>query len=89
MRAIKLHGRVEKDHTLSLLLPEDVAEGPAEVIVLVPEERERSAETPARRTPRRLADDLDEIALHCARLPVLDPRTPDEILGYDEHGLPR
>lgn len=21
-------------------------------------------------------------------LPVLDPRTPDEILGYDEHGLP-
>ena len=20
--------------------------------------------------------------------PVLDPRTPDEILGYDEHGLP-
>lgn len=21
--------------------------------------------------------------------PTLDPRTPDEILGYDEHGLPR
>lgn len=21
-------------------------------------------------------------------LPRLDPRTPDEILGYDEHGLP-
>lgn len=21
-------------------------------------------------------------------LPTLDPRTPDEILGYDEHGLP-
>ena len=21
-------------------------------------------------------------------LPVLDPRTPDEILGYDENGLP-
>lgn len=34
------------------------------------------------------ADELDEIALHCSRLPVLDPRTPDEILGYDEHGLP-
>ncbi len=38
---------------------------------------------------RRLADELDEIAQHCARLPVLDSRTPDEILGYDEHGLPR
>ena len=23
------------------------------------------------------------------RLPVLDRRTPEEILGYDEHGLPR
>lgn len=23
-----------------------------------------------------------------ARLPVRDPRPPDEILGYDEHGLP-
>jgi antitoxin VapB len=23
-----------------------------------------------------------------ASLPVLDPRTPDEILGYDDNGLP-
>lgn len=23
-----------------------------------------------------------------AKLPVLDSRTPDEIIGYDEHGLP-
>lgn len=38
---------------------------------------------------RRLADELDEIALRCAALPVLDGRSPDEIIGYDEHGLPR
>jgi antitoxin VapB len=25
---------------------------------------------------------------HCAALPVLDNRTDDEILGYDENGLP-
>jgi len=37
MRAIKLQARVEKDHTVSLRLPEDVGEGPAEVIVLVPD----------------------------------------------------
>jgi antitoxin VapB len=86
MRAIKLYSRVAKDHTLSLRLPEDVAEGPAEVIVLIPEDRERPSEPLVQ---RRLVDELDEIALHCARLPVLDPRTPDEILGYDEHGLPR
>ena len=37
---------------------------------------------------RRLADELDEIAKRCGALPVHDPRTPDEILGYDERGLP-
>jgi len=37
MRAIKLTGNVEPDHTLHLHLPEDVVIGPAEVIVLLPE----------------------------------------------------
>ena len=51
--------------------------------------RDRLVRLRRERGLRRLADELDEIARHCARLPVLDPRTPDEILGYDEHGLPR
>jgi antitoxin VapB len=38
---------------------------------------------------RRLADELDEIALHSASLPILDARDADEILGYDASGLPR
>ncbi len=37
----------------------------------------------------RLADELDDIARHCARLRVRDARPADEILGYDETGLPR
>ncbi len=37
---------------------------------------------------RTLAGELDQIALRCARLPVQDRRTADEILGYDENGLP-
>ena len=41
------------------------------------------------RSERRLADELDAIARHCASLPVLDSRTAEEILGYDERGLPR
>jgi antitoxin VapB len=41
------------------------------------------------RTGRRLADELDEIARHCASLPVRDLRPPDEIVGYDDRGLPR
>lgn len=35
MRAIKLNAQVTSDHVLHLRLPEDVEEGPAEVIVLV------------------------------------------------------
>ncbi|HYU34966.1 MAG TPA: type II toxin-antitoxin system VapB family antitoxin [Thermoanaerobaculia bacterium] len=51
--------------------------------------RDRLARLRRERSRRRLADELDEIARHCSRLPVLDSRAPDEILGYDEHGLPR
>ncbi len=35
-----------------------------------------------------LAKALAEIADRCAALPVLDPRGDDEILGYDENGIP-
>jgi antitoxin VapB len=34
-----------------------------------------------------LADRLLAIGRHCASLPDLDPRGPDEIIGYDENGL--
>ena len=37
----------------------------------------------------RLADRLMRLGAECAKLPVLDPRTPDELIGYDEHGVPR
>lgn len=51
--------------------------------------RDRLARVRRERSRRRLADELEEIAAHCASLPVIDDRTPEEILGYDEHGLPR
>ncbi len=35
-----------------------------------------------------LADRLLEIGAQCAALPVLDPRSADEIIGYDEFGVP-
>jgi len=40
------------------------------------------------RTGRSLADELDDIALACAALPVVDTRSADEIIGYDDAGLP-
>ena len=36
-----------------------------------------------------LAGQLEEILRRVDQLPVLDNRSADEILGYDEHGLPR
>jgi antitoxin VapB len=42
---------------------------------------------------RRIAGDLHEeilrIGARCASLPDLDPRSPDEIMGYGEEGAPR
>lgn len=38
--------------------------------------------------PRPLGQRLNEIALRCAALPDDDHRSVDEILGYDEFGLP-
>ena len=36
-----------------------------------------------------LVEEIMEIGKHCAALPMLDARPPDEIVGYDEHGLPQ
>ena len=40
------------------------------------------------RSGRSLRDELTEIAEHCSRLPVISNMTDDEILGYDEFGIP-
>jgi antitoxin VapB len=50
--------------------------------------RDRLERVRRRRLGRRLAGELDDIAKHCASLPVIDDREPDEILGYDAQGLP-
>lgn len=34
-------------------------------------------------------EELMAIAQRIASQPVFDPRTPEEIIGYDENGLPR
>jgi len=32
---------------------------------------------------------MEEIAARSAARPLVDPRAPDEIIGYDDFGLPR
>jgi antitoxin VapB len=51
--------------------------------------RERLQRERRKRRKGRLADELKRIGERCAALPVLDDRNPDEILAYDDQGLPR
>ena len=44
---------------------------------------------PSRRTPEDIERSLNEIVMRVAALPVLDSRSADEIIGYDEFGVPR
>ncbi|HUP42251.1 MAG TPA: type II toxin-antitoxin system VapB family antitoxin [Thermoanaerobaculia bacterium] len=50
--------------------------------------RERLRRVEGRVAAPRLRDELRAIRQRCSRLPVLDPRSPDQILGYDDRGLP-
>ena len=51
--------------------------------------RDRLSRVRRERSRSRLADELDAIARHCASLPVLDARSAEEIIGYNERGVPR
>lgn len=50
--------------------------------------QERLARLRRARGPR-LSEELLKIGKRCARLPVRDRRSADEILGYADDGLPR
>jgi antitoxin VapB len=41
-----------------------------------------------KRTPEEIKAGVDAIVARMSALPVLDTRSDDEILGYNEHGLP-
>ena len=77
----------EQTERLARELARETGESLTTAIRLALEERLERVE--GRRSPQdklRLA----RVALRRVdALPVLDARTPDEILGYDEHGAPR
>jgi len=58
----------------------------AAICSAVTEKYERLRRT---RAGRPLSDDLNEIAQRCSRRRVISDLSDDEILGYDEEGLPR
>jgi antitoxin VapB len=51
--------------------------------------RERLARLRGRPKRPGLREQLREIARRCSELPTIDDRAADDILGYDDRGLPR
>ena len=51
--------------------------------------RESLARETGRVRSRSLGAELREIGRRCSELPDLDRRSPEEILGFDEIGVPR
>lgn len=49
----------------------------------------RSSQAPSVATKEEFFARLDEIALRSAARPIVDPRSDDELIGYDDFGLPR
>jgi antitoxin VapB len=49
---------------------------------------ERLARLKTNRRSTALAAQIDDILQRVDAMPDLDPRTPEEIIGYDENGLP-
>ncbi len=47
------------------------------------------ARSARRRSPAEIGAAIDAVVSRVRALPVLDTRTPDEIVGYDEFGIPR
>lgn len=54
-------------------------------VVMVMTEKTETAQATSQTA---LKERLLTIAKRCAALPLLNPRTPDEILGYDKYGIP-
>jgi len=50
--------------------------------------REKLLREQGRRMPVEMKSSLLEIGQRCSKLPDKDKRSTDEILGYDEKGLP-
>jgi antitoxin VapB len=78
------NSRAEK---LARQVAAETGETLTEAITLALEERLERLK--GRRTAADVAEEIMKISLRCRELPELDRRGADEILGYDERGLPQ
>ena len=72
---------------LARALVKTTGETLTEAVVIALRERLERVRRPHRAT--RVLAGIRAIQRRVARLPELDARSADDIIGYDEHGLPR
>jgi antitoxin VapB len=72
---------------LARQIASETGESLTEAIRKALEERWQRLKT--KRRSRILTGQLQDLLRRVDAMPDLDTRSPDEILGYDEHGMPR
>lgn len=85
-KASQLNIKSAEARRLAMELAEITGESITEAVTLAL--RYRLAKERRQRRPGEIAERLMELGRWYSSLPDKDTRTPDEILGYDENGLP-
>ena len=80
---IKNHEATRNIREMAALAGEGLTEAIIKAVDARLEQLRAQSETSAHKLKK-----LNDIALHCAALPVLNDMSEDDILGYDENGLP-
>jgi antitoxin VapB len=84
---MSLNIKNEETHRLAAQLAQLTGETLTKAVTIALKERLEREKRRRKRTG--VAAALMQIAQRCASRPVLDDRSPEAILGYDEHGLLR
>jgi antitoxin VapB len=82
-----LHIRSEKADRLARQVAARTGESLTDAVIQGLELRLKQAEQQPN-DPKRKKRTFEQILAEIHALPILDGRDPDEIIGYDEHGLP-
>lgn len=79
--------RNESAERLARQVAEETGESITEAIRKALEER--WVRLSKKRREKILTEQIEDLLRRVDQLPILDSRPEDEILGYDEHGIPR
>jgi len=84
---VPLSIRNESAERLARQVAEETGESITEAIRKALEER--WVRLSKKRREKILTEQIEDLLRRVDQLPILDSRPEDEILGYDEHGIPR